>query len=118
MKLFDRSDLWFGIVLAALFILVIAFLGPAFVRTGSRPNFWVNMGFIVALSFVRGPISRLGRAARFIALFCVGFLAMVLNTIIQGAAFDLALAAGLGLTLAILDLVIDYFHARKEAALG
>jgi hypothetical protein len=114
----DRSDLWFGIILAALFILVVAVFGPVFVETGSRANFWINMGFVVVISLARGPISRLGRAARFFALFCLGFLAMALFMVIEGRAFDLALAAGLGLVLSIVDIVAEYFHAKKEAEAG
>ena len=118
MKLFDGSDLWFGIILAALFILVVAVFGPTFVESASRASFWINMGFIVVISLARGPINRLGRAARLFALFCLGFLAMALFMVIEGRAFDLALAVGLGLVLPIVDIVAEYFHAKKEAEIG
>ena len=118
MKLFDRSDLWFGIILAALFILVVAVLGPVFVDTATHANFWINMGSVVAVSLARGPISRLDRAARFFAWFCLGFLAMGLFTIIEGRAFDLVLAVSLGLALAVIDIVAEYFRAKKEAEAG
>ena len=114
MRTFDRSDLWFAIILAALFILAAAAFGPVFVGTATIPDFWATAVPIVAMSLARPFLGRLAGAPRFVGWFCLGLAATVPWTIFRAEPFNLILAAGIGVMLAVIDLVTEYFRARKE----
>lgn len=114
MRTFDRSDLWFAIVVAALFTLAALVFGPVFVGTAANPSFWLNIALILAISVARAPLSKLGGVLRFVGWFCVGFVATVLWTVVRGEPFNLALTAGVGLMLAVIDIVTEYLRVRKE----
>jgi hypothetical protein len=116
-KTFDRSDLWFGIVLAPIFALVAL---AAFIVLGdfvTRPSFWSSLpilGFVLVASMMRGPLRRLGRAPRSFSWFCIGFTAAALVAIGQGHEFSLASAAGLGLAFVIIDFLSERYGPKEK----
>jgi uncharacterized membrane protein len=112
----DRSDLWFGIVLAALFVLVAVTLYGGIAAGLSWPGLLFVLGCVVIGSLLRLLLDRMGRAARFLSLFCVGVAGSAFIAWRKGQEFSLADAAGLGLALAIFDIVAEYFRLRREAA--
>lgn len=122
MRTFDRSDLWFGVVLAPIFALVAlaALIVLGDVVTG--PSFWSflvpYLGLCIFVSLVRGPLGKLGRAPRFAAWFCIGIAATALFASSKGETFHLGVAAGIGLALAIIDLLVEHFRSKREAENG
>lgn len=117
MRNLDRSDLWFGAVVAALFALVVAvFYGPLASRMW--PQLLAYTGLVWFVSLMRRPIGRLGRVARFAAWFCIGAAAGVFFPRGDGQGFTVAGALSLGLGLAIGDFISEWFAARKAARMA
>jgi hypothetical protein len=119
----DSADLWFGavfgLVAAGVFALAAIVLWDS--ATTSR-TFWPNMltifGMWVVIGLLRGPLARMGRAARFLSWFCFGAAVVALVGFAKGEAFDPAMAAAVGLAWAVVDWLVGHFRSRREAERG
>ena len=117
MKTLDRSDLWVGAVVAALFALVVAvFYGPLASRMW--PQLLAYTGILWIVSLIRRPISKLGRAPRFAVWFCIGTAAGSFFPRGDGQGFTVTGAVSFGLGLAIGDFIGEWFAARKAARMA
>jgi hypothetical protein len=114
-RAFDRTDLWFAILLAPFFALfAFGFVGAA---VTSR-NFWLVAAAVIAGSLLRLLLERLGRTARFVALFCTFAVGLELIAWGSGEELSLAGAAGIGLAIAVFDGLVEHFRQRREAEHG
>jgi hypothetical protein len=119
----DPADLWFGVVFGMVAVGVFALAAIWLWDTATTSStFWPNLlafaGLWVAVNVVRGPIVRLGRGPRFLSWFIFGTVSFALFAFSRGEAFNLALAAGMGLAWATFDLLVEYFRSRREAERG
>jgi hypothetical protein len=115
-KALDRSDLWFGAVVAALFVLASLTL---FAPITTDSGFWVRvilpwLPFWIITSVMRGPLRELKRVPRFVCCFCIGVTGAVFFLLARGEQLTLAIAAGSGLGLAVLDALLEYFDRKRE----
>ena len=107
--------------LTAFFIAIFA-IPPAALLIGiiSDQSFWLKFLSMAPLIFLpglmRGPLRRLPLVPRFVAWFCIGVTTFAFFTVGRGDEFNLALAAGLGLALAIIEFVTDHFRRKREKA--
>jgi hypothetical protein len=116
---FDRHDLWFGIVLAVFFIpAAIMFLGGALTDIGFLLRLLPFVALIVAVSFLRPLLDRLGRAPRFLAWFCIFAAGAAFLEWSRGRALNLVAIAAGGLIVATIDLLTEHFRSKREAAGG
>ncbi len=109
--------------LTAFFIALFA-IPPIALLIGiaSDRSFWLQFLAMAPLLFLpslmREPLRRLALAPRFVAWFCIGFTGAACFIVGRGEEFNLAIAGGLGLALAILELSTDHFRGRREAKRG
>lgn len=118
MRSLDRSDLWFGIVLTALFSLVAVALYGGLAAGVQWGRFLPLLGFFVAVSLLRPRIERLGRPARFFSWFGIGaaVAGFAAWSRVEGFSPWVILAFGLG--LATLDLIGDLWSERRQRVTG
>jgi hypothetical protein len=118
----DPADLWFGVVFGVVSAGVFALAAIVVWATATSGRFWSTalpfFGLWVALSVVRGPFGRLSRGPRFLALFIFVPASYALFAVSRGEGFNPALAAGLGLALAVLDFLVEHFRSRRAAENG
>jgi hypothetical protein len=106
--------------LTAFFIALFA-IPPAALLVGvaSERSFWLALlpwlPIWVIPAVMRDPLSKLGRAPRFVAWFCIGVTGSAFFQVGRGEEFNLAVAAGLGVALAIVDLIVTLWSERKAA---
>ncbi len=113
---FNRSDLWFGVVIAIFFVVAaFVFFGQAV----SDRAFWSMMlpviGCISVISLVRSSLAKLGWAPRAVTWFSIGFTAATFVAAGGGHNFSLVTSVGSGLALAVFDFVSDKYMIKKEA---
>jgi peptidoglycan/LPS O-acetylase OafA/YrhL len=118
----DPADLWFGVVFGVVAAGVFALAAIVAWDSVTRSSFWTTLmpmlGLVFGVSIVRGPIGRLGRSLRFLCWFGIGAISFALFAVIRGETFNPVLAAGVGLGLAIVDLVTEYSRQKREAEHG
>jgi hypothetical protein len=118
----DPADLWFGVVFGLIAVGVFALYAivawDSVTSSSFQSRFLPIFGLWIAISIVRRPIDRLGRGPRFLAWFLFGTVSAALFTFSWGDPFNPGLAAGMGLALAIVDLVTDHFRQKREAEHG
>jgi hypothetical protein len=118
----DHADILFGVVFGLIAVGVFALYAivawDSATSSSSRSRFLPMIGLWIAVAIVRRPIDKLTRGPRFLAWFLFGTASAVLFTFGWGDPINPALAAGMGLALAILDLVTEYFRQKREAEHG
>jgi hypothetical protein len=106
--------------LTAFYIALFA-IPPVALLVGiaSERSFWVTIlswAPLYLIAFVmRDPLRRLERAPRFVAWFCIGVTGATFFALGSGRDFTLAIAVGMGLAVALGDLVGTFWSARKAA---
>ena len=109
--------------LTAFFIALFA-IPPIALLIGivSDQSFWLKFLSMAPLIFLPGlmrePLRRLPLAPRFVAWFCIGVTTFAFFTVGRGDEFNLAVAAGLGLALAILEAFMEHFRKKRDVAHG
>jgi hypothetical protein len=102
--------------LIALFAIPPAAL---FIGMATQRSYWILLlswaPFWIIQAFMRGPLSALGRTPRFVAWFCIGVTGGTFFALGTGRDFNLAIAAGFGLAIAIVDLIGTLWAERKAA---
>jgi hypothetical protein len=118
----DPADIWFGVVFGVIAVGVFALYAivawDSATSSSFQSRFLPIFGLWIAISIVRRPIDRLSRRPRFLAWFLFGAASAALFTFGWGDPINPALAVGMGLALAILDLVTEYFRQKREAEHG
>ena len=107
--------MWFGATIVVFLALVSVTLFAGFWSGAFWSQFLPLAGFIIVVSFLRGPLDRLGRAFRFIAWFFIGVAGATLVALSKMEPFNLWVAAVLGLALAVGDLVAEHVRSKREA---
>jgi hypothetical protein len=119
----DRSDLWFGVILAAFFgLYACLFFGQA----STDPAFWSRLpkllpivGLPLVISVMRDPLRKLDWAPRAVSWFGIGFTAATIFLAFGGDhESSLATAVGLGLVLAVFEFVTDKYLPKKVPESG
>lgn len=122
MRKVDPADLWFGVVFGVIAVGVFALYAIVVWDTATsrtfQSSFLPMLGLWIAVSLVRGPIGKLGRGPRFLSWFAFGSVSFGLFMFSRGEALNLAMAAGMGLAWAALDLLVEHFRSRREAERG
>jgi hypothetical protein len=118
----DPADLWFGAVFGVVSAGVFALAAIVVWATATSGRFWTSaapfIGLWIAVGVARGPIGKLSRGPRFLAWFILLTVLCALFTVSRGDEFNPALAAGLGLALAVLDFLVEHCRSRREAKNG
>ena len=121
MRKVDHADILFGVVFGLIAVGVFALYAIVAwdSATGSSSSRFLTMtGLWIAVAIVRRPIDRLSHGPRFLAWFLFGTVSAALFTFGWGDPTNPALAAGMGLALAIVDLVLEHFRRKREADHG
>ena len=119
MRSLDPTGQWLTAFFIAIFALPAVALVVGLASDGHfLSNFLPVMGFIIALSLLRVPLNRSGRALRFAVWFCMGIAAAGVIAFSRGEAFSLVNAAILGLVLPIVEFLGEFFRSKREAANG
>lgn len=119
MRSLDGTGQWLTGFFIALFALPPIALFAGFV---SQRSFWTNFvpteGFILLMIALRGPLSRMGRPLQLVAWLCFGAAAAGVIAFSRREPFSLANAALMGVVLAAVAFLSDYFRSKREAANG
>ena len=122
MRKVDHADILFGVVFGVIAVGVFALYAivawDSATSISFQSRFLPMIGLCIAMSIVRRPIDRLRRRPRFLAWFLFGTVSTALFTFSWGDPINPALAAGMGLVLAIVDLVTEHFRQKREAEHG
>ena len=122
MRKVDPADLWFGavfgLVAAGVFALAAIVVWDSATNVTSRSNMWSFVWLWIAMVVVRGPIGRLRRGPRLLAWFAFGTVSFVVFMLIRGEPINPGVVAGMSAGLALLDLVMELYRARREANNG
>jgi hypothetical protein len=115
----DPAGQWLTAFFIAVFALPVVALFVGLASDGHfLSNFLPMAGFVIALSLLRVPLSRSGRALRFVVLFSMGIAAAGVIAFSKGEAFSLATAAVLGVVLVISEFLAEHFRSKREAEIG
>jgi peptidoglycan/LPS O-acetylase OafA/YrhL len=118
----DHADILFGVVFGVIsigvFVLYAIVAWDSATSISFQSRFLPMIGLCIAMSIVRRPIERLSRRPRFLAWFLFGTVSAALFTFSWGDPMNPAVAAGMGLALAIIDLVTEHFHRKRDAEHG
>lgn len=122
MRKVDHADILFGVVFGLIAVGVFALYAivawDSATSSSSKSRFLPMIGLWIAVAIVRRPIERLSRGPRFLAWFFFGIVSAALFTFFWGDPINPVLAAGMGLALATLDLVTEYFRQKRETEHG
>lgn len=122
MKKVDHADILFGVVFGLIAVGVFALYAivawDSATSSSFQSRFLPMIGLLIAVAVVRRPIERLSRGPRFLAWLLFGTVSAALFTLGWGDPINPALAAGMGLALAMLDLITEHFRQKREADHG
>lgn len=119
MRRVDPADLWFGVVFGVIatgvFALAAIVLWDSVTNSRFSSQLLPMLGLVIGVTLVRGPIGSLGRGPRFLCWFLCGSVSFALFMFSRGEAISPALAAGMGLAWAIVDLLVELFRRKRGA---
>lgn len=119
MRALERSGQWLTAFLIGLFAIPPAAL---LVGLASERSFWAAVlswaPLYIIVGVMRDPLRSLGPAPRFVAWFCICVTGMAFFMAGRGEEFDLAIAAGIGLAWAILDLLVEHLRSKRKRSMA
>ena len=119
MRSLDRQGQGLTIFFIALFA-----IPPAALLIGimSHRSMWVGLlswaPFWILVAVMDGPLRNLALLPRSLGWFCIGVTGAAFFLVGRGEPFSLALAAGSGAVLAILELLKHFYRRKRDAQDG